>query len=245
MIYASACLWFMVTVLTAWGVHRIWCGMLRARALDVILLPGTFVAYIGRTVGLLLTGAALHEPADKDAGAPDVPDYVPRISFFGPLVVGLLPTLAVGSALYVLLTQFAGGVVKGVPGETVAVNLPLSLSLFWEQLRGLVTLAEKTLEAVRRTDMETTRLAALVYLMICLTVKLAPHPGNVHGHFGAIAGVLGIMALAGTLSAGPEDFLHRIWPILAVSLGWLLILLILSLMARAAYAVVFMIAHWK
>jgi hypothetical protein len=210
---------------------------------NAVLLPGTLVAYIGRTVGLLLTGAAVKEPAPENAD--DRPDYVPRIGFFGPLVVGLLPTVAVAAALYVLLTYFAGNLIERVPKDAVCAELPMSLAFFWEQLRSLVTLAEETLDAVRGVDMNTTRLAIVVYLMICLTVKLSPFPGNAHGHFGAIAGALGILALAGTLSSGPETFLERIWPILAVTVGWLLILLIVSLLVRAVYSVVQMVAHWK
>ncbi len=243
MIFASACLWFMVAVLLAWGVQHLWSGMVRGKAVNAMLLPGTLVAYIGRTVGLLLTGAAVNPP--KSDSADGEPEYVPSISFFGPLVVGLLPMLAVAAALYVLLTYFSGNLIERVPREAVSADLPLSLTFFWDQLRSLVTLAEKTLEAVRTADMETTRLAIVLYLMVCLTVKLSPFPGNAHGHFGAIAGALGVLALAGTLSEGPETFLNRIWPILAVTLGWLLILLIVSLVVRAAYAVVRMAANWK
>jgi hypothetical protein len=115
----------------------------------------------------------------------------------------------------------------------VSRDLPWTLAGFWEQLRALVTLSEKTLDAVRRAQIDSWQSFAFVYLMICLTVRLAPFPGNVRGHLIAI-GVLGIVAaLAGTVSPRFEEMLAAGWPLLSFTVGWLLLLMILSLLAKA------------
>ena len=56
MIYFAVTFWLLVAVLTAWGVHQLWSGMLKPRTVNSILLPGTLVAQLGHVLGLLVTG---------------------------------------------------------------------------------------------------------------------------------------------------------------------------------------------
>ena len=59
MVYAAFTFWLLVIVLTAWGVHRLWSGMVKPKVLNTVLLPGTLVAQIGHVLGLLVTGATV------------------------------------------------------------------------------------------------------------------------------------------------------------------------------------------
>ena len=52
MLYLALTFWLLVIVLTAWGVERLWSGMVRPKILNTVLLPGTLVAQIGLVLGL-------------------------------------------------------------------------------------------------------------------------------------------------------------------------------------------------
>jgi hypothetical protein len=76
------------------------------------------------------------------------------------------------------------------------------------------------------------KLIAFAYLMIALTVQLAPIRGNVRGHVGAIAALCGGAAVAGSMAPSLPEWIQAAWPLLALATGWLLMLLMVSLFAR-------------
>jgi hypothetical protein len=237
MIYAAASVWVMVVMLLAWGVHHLWSTIVKPKAVNGVLLPGTLVAQLGQIVGLLITGGTVNNTAlmrGDEKGSPGTdPSPQPKIPVIGPVIVALLPMLALGATLYLAIKKLGMPVMEKMPKDLISGQLPGSLAAFWEQLRGLITLAEGTLNAVRSAENANWRISVFVYLLTCLTVRTAPLPGNVRGHIGAIGSVGVIAWLASTVTPGIPEVILQAWPILTLAIGWLLLLLILSLIVRA------------
>jgi hypothetical protein len=236
MIYAAASVWLTVVVLLAWGVHHLWSGMAKPKAVNGVLLPGTLIAQLGHIVGLLITGGTVNNTAlmrgdEKGAPATD-PSPQPKIPVIGPMIVALLPMAALGAALYLVITRLGIPVLDKIPKDQIPAELPGTMGAFWNQLRGVITLAEGTLNAVRSTESVNWRILAFVYLLICLTVRMAPLPGNIRGHVGAIA-FLGVTAwLMSTVTPGIPELILQAWPVLSLAIGTLLLLLFISLVVR-------------
>ncbi len=236
MIYAAASVWLTIVVLLAWGVHGAWSGILKPKTVNGVLLPGTLVAQLGFIVGLLITGgtinnASLMKDDERGSSGPEARPQ-PKIPVIGPVIVAVLPMAALGIMLYLLVTRLGMPILEQMPKDQIATELPPALSAFWDQLRALITLAEGTLNALRTTDAVPWRLALFVYLMVCFTVRMAPLPGNICGHAGAIV-VLGVVAwLTGTVTTGLPEAILSLWPILSLVVGWLLLLLMISLLVR-------------
>ncbi|MFQ5428864.1 MAG: hypothetical protein ACE5E1_01030 [Phycisphaerae bacterium] len=241
--------WLTLIVLMAWAVHSLWTSIVKPKAVNAVLLPGTLVAQLGRIVGLLITGAkvnntALMENDEKGEPATD-PYYEPRIPVIGPVLVGLLPMLATGGAMVILLTRLGMPVVRAAPRDAVSMELPRTAAAFWDQLRAVITQAEGTLDALTHADMAAWQLGVFVYLMICLTVRMAPFTGNVRGHLGAALTTAGVLALAATVSPWPTEWIKGTWPLISLAVGWLVLLLMISLLARGAVSVAQTILHWE
>lgn len=249
MIYAAATFWLMMIVLLAWGVHQVWVGMAKPRTVNAVLLPGTLVAQLGHVVGLLITGATVNDTAlmkNDDKGEPaTAPEPKPKIPVVGPVVVALLPMLGLGGMIYLVIRKLGAPIVAKIPPDQVATGLPGSMAAFWDQLRGLITLAQDTSIAIQTAEIAHYRVAVFAYLMICLTVRMAPFPGNVRGHLGAIV-TLGVLGwLAGTVFGGVPEMITQAWPLLTLTVGWLLLLMMLTLVARAAVSAVQMVLRWE
>src|SRR5262249_44380503 len=112
---------------------------------------------------------------------------------------------------------------------TAMPDLPATLTSVWEQLRGLISLAESTLNALRHANADGWRILIFVYLLHCLSVRMAPLPGRALNHIGAVAGLAAIGALAGTVSPWLPEAILRSWPVLALTTGWLMLALLVSL----------------
>jgi len=242
MLYAAMTFWLLVIVLTAWGVHRLWSGMIRAKALNTVLLPGTLVAQIGHVLGLLVTGATISNTTlfkDDESGAPETtPDPQPRIPIVGPVVIGLLPLLACATGIYLVARFFGGPILSRLHVSTVGPMLPLSLGGAFQMLRDLVSLVESIVSAVRGADFHHWKTWVFVYLLTCLTVRAAPFPGTLRGSLGAIV-ILGIGAAAtGSLFDVADPRVQNAWAVLNLSVATLLLLLIVSLLIRGAVNVI-------
>lgn len=241
MLFLSASIWVLMIVALAWAVDYQWSRMIKPRYVNIALLPGTLVATLGRIVGLLITGAKVNNTAlmgDDDRGAPLTDAaYEPKIPVFGPVLIGFLPLLACGTAIYLVVNLLGEPIAQKVPVEKIAAETPSTLDAFWSQSRSLIDLAEATCNAIRMADYDRWQTWAFVYLLMCLAVRSAPFPGNVKGHFAAIVAAGGIIWLTSTLSPAPGAIVEQSWPVLAVTLGWLLLLLFVSLIARGAFEI--------
>ena len=246
MLYATLAFWLLVAVMTAWAVHRLWSDMVKPRTVNSILLPGTLVAQLGHVAGLLITGATVTNTTlykDDESGEPEMTqDPKPRIPILGPIVIGMLPLVSCVVALF-LVTRYLGGTIVGQLGtQSVAHALPTTLAEFWQLLRDQITLMEATVGAAVAANWDRWQVWLFVYLVICLTVRMAPFPGTLRGSLGA-AIVLGLVAalIASVMQAGGEA-LESVWPVLTIAVATLLVLLLASLVVRGSVGLVKLLA---
>jgi hypothetical protein len=249
MLYAALIFWLLVIVFSAWAVHSLWSDVVKPRAVNTVLLPGTLVAQLGHVLGLLVTGNPVRNTAlmsDDESGEPqsDTPDRQ-RIPILGSVVVGLLPLLACGVGLYVTAQLWGRSIVQpAVEGSAVTVSrqLPLSLDAFWDMLRNSVTATQNMLNAILSSNLSDWRTLLFLYLAVCLTVRMTPFEGNRRGAIGAIllSGV--VIAVLGAISPRVEQFLDSSWPLLSFAVGMLLFLLIVSLIVTGVVGLVRILA---
>jgi len=243
--YAAMTFWLVVIVFTALGVHRLWSGLVQPRVVNSILLPGTLIAQLGHVLGLLVTGGTVNNTTlikDDDSGEPQTgKDVKPRIPVIGPILIAMLPMLACGAAIYAVSQYMGRDILARMQGEAVPRQLPTMLAAVWPMLRERITLVARLVEAPRASRFADRRPWAVVYLVICLTVRMAPLPGTLRGAIGAIF-VLGLaaalMGMAWPSTEGAPGLLDRAWPVLTFSVAVLLFLLLLSLAVRGAFGLV-------
>lgn len=248
MIYAAASIWLLIAVLMAWGIYHLWAAMVRPRTLDILIFPGTAIAYVGRIVALLVTGAKVNPkavaPPDKKEPRPfDGNLYEPNLPFFGPILTGFIPFVFILVAMFITLTRFGQPVLESVREAQVPAEVPDTLSVFWNQLRGLITLGESTLDGLRRSEAVQWRVLLLAYLLVSFAVRLSPFKGNAAGLLGAIVIAGGTTALVGTLTTRPAELIQFAWPLFCVTLGVLVLLLIGTLAARGVFETIRMLAQ--
>lgn len=245
MLYATLTFWAFVVVFSAWGVHHVWSGMIKPRVVNAILLPGTLVAQLGYVLGLLVTGNAVRNAmlmSDDERGEPraDAPERQ-KLPVLGSIVVGLLPILACAGCLCAAVTWWGRVVFRGLSGGAeimVPAELPRTLDGWWELLRTSVTLMQNMLNAVRESDLPNWRTALFLYLAVCLTVRMAPFPGNRRGTLGAIALAGALTAVAASFAPAARESLLSSWYILSFAVAMLMCLLLLTLLVRGAVGVV-------
>ncbi len=116
--------------------------------------------------------------------------------------------------------------------SSAAASLPLSFDSLWELLRSSIAVAEWVAGTVLNSDFGEWQSWLFVYLIICLSVRMAPMPGTHRGAIGAVM-LIGIMfILIGRYSPSPEVSLQTLWSLLNFTVGTLLCLLVISLMVR-------------
>ncbi len=242
MLYVAVTFWLLVAVLAAWGVHRLWCGMLPVKFVNVLLLPGTLVAVIGHVVGLLVTGgtvttATLYK-ADGSGDPETTPDPKPRIPIIGPVIVGLLPLLSCASSIYLASRYLGSGLMQRLPAGSVGPDLPASIPGVFDFLRAQLSLVESLVSALRASDFSDWRTGVFVYLLVCLVIRMAPFQGTVRGSLAAII-LLGAGAAAVTsLFDVADPRVQTGWAVLNLTIASLLLLLLVSLILRGAVGLV-------
>lgn len=249
MLYASLIFWLLVIVFSAWGVHSLWSRLIKPRAVNTVLLPGTLVAQLGHVLGLLVTGNAVRNTAlmgDDEKGDPqsEEPDKQ-RLPVIGSLVVGLLPLLACAGALYATAAFWGRSVIDGISGAETAVaqELPHTLGGLWELLRNSISLMETIVNAIIHSDLPNWPTVLFLYLAVCLTVRMTPFEGNRRGALGAImlSGV--VIWIVASMASPVEGFVRTSWPLLSFTVGMLLFLLMLSLLVTGIVGLVKILAR--
>ena len=236
MLYAALTFWLLTVVLIAWGVHRLWCGMAQPRIVNAVLLPGTLVAQTGRVFGLLITGAPVRTSSlyDLDEGGDAETAHGPgtKIPVIGPVIVGLLPLLSCGAAIYFVADLLGQRVLEKLQTHIVGPTLPTTVPGVWQFLRDQITLVESIVSAIAATDFTDWKTPVFLYLLTCLAVRIAPVGGNLRGVFGAIL-LLGIGgATVGMFFGIGESRVAGAWGILNLTVAMLLCLLMVSLLIR-------------
>ncbi len=242
MIYAALTFWLLVVVLIAWGVHRLWGGMVKPKVFNTVLLPGTFVAQIGHVLGLLVTGATVSNTTlfkNDESGAPETtPNPEPRIPVVGPVVIGMLPLLACATAIYLVAKYLGGPVMANMLAQPVGPVLPTTLSGSWQLFRDLITLVESLVSAVNLADFAVWQTWLFLYLLACLAIRSAPFPGYLRGSLGAIL-ILGIgAATAASLFDVADPRVQDAWSVLNLTVAALLLLLLISLVIRGVVGLI-------
>jgi hypothetical protein len=239
-LYAALTFWLVVIMFAAWGVHRIWCGLVKPRAVNMVLLPGTLVAQLGHVLGLLLSGSSVQNTTlmgddDKCEPKSETPEQT-RVPILGPILVGLLPLVACAACLYAAARLWGGGVLGSLargPDLHVPAALPTTLAGVWELLHATISLLEHMLSAVLATDLLNWPTILFLYLAVCLTVRMAPFKGNRRGAIGAIfLTAVGVSVVAALVPAVHDFVAVSSWPVLSFAVGMLLFLLLLSLLVK-------------
>ncbi len=238
MIYATLVFWLLVIVLSAWGVHALWSGMVKPRVVNILLLPGTLVAQMGHVLGLLVTGATVNNTTlikDDDTGGPQqTHDAKPKVPVVGPVIIGLLPLVACAAGIFIAANVLNTSAVQGLTHHRVATALPLSLPAFWELLRQQLSVMEVTLTGILYSAFGDLRSILFVYLLVCLTVRMAPFPGHLRDSLSAIV-VMGIIAaIVGQFVHPTRTIVESGWAILSLAVATLLLLLLFSSLVRGA-----------
>lgn len=242
MLYLAMTFWLLVIVFTAWGVHALWSGMVRARVFNFALLPGTLVAQVGHVLGLLITGAKVTDTAlvgDNDSAAPaTTTNSQPRIPIVGPVIIGLLPLAACAGVIYLAAGYLGQPMMERVSGGTVGANLPTTAAGCWQLLRDGVSLAESFATALGAANYSQWQTWLFLYLLICLSIRMAPFPGTVRGSLGAIV-VLGLgAALVTSLFDVGHPRVRSVWAVLNLTVATLLFLMVVSLLVRGGVGLV-------
>ena len=139
-----------------------------------------------------------------------------------------------------------GGQITAQLGEQpVADVLPTTLAGFWQLLRDQITLLETAVAAAISADWSRWEVWLFVYLVICLTVRMAPFPGTLRGSLGATV-VLGLLAalVASLADIGRSSF-QAGWTVLTLSVATLLFLLLASLLIRGGVSLAKLLAGNK
>jgi len=240
--YFAMTFWLLVIVLTAWGVHRLWSGMVKPKVLNTLLLPGTLVAQVGHVLGLLVTGATVSNTTlykNDESGDPETTaNPQPRIPVIGPVVIGLLPLVACATAIFFVARQLGQSVLRNMSVEVVGPILPTTLPGVWQLLRDQINLVESIVGAIAAADYSNWRTGLCIYLLVCLTVRIAPFPGYLRGALGAIL-VLGVgAATVASLFGVADPRVQSGWAVLNLTVATLMLLLMISLLVRGGVGLV-------
>lgn len=236
MLYAALTFWLLIVVFAAWGVRKLWSGIIQPKVFNSVLLPGTLIGLLGHVLGLLVTGATIRETTlfkDDDTGEPETTaDPKPKIPVLGHVIIGLLPLLACGAGVYFTAKYLGGPTVRQINDDVVGPQLPTSVGGFWQLLRDQITLVESTVAAIASADFSNWKTAVFLYLLICLVVRMAPFPGNLRGALGAIL-ILGIGGgVVSSLFDIADPRVQSGWSVLNLTVAVLLVLLFFSLLIR-------------
>jgi len=249
MLYVAMTFWLLVIVFLAWGVHQLWSGMIKPRTVTSILLPGTLLAQLRPVLGLLVTGATVSNTTlykDDESGEPETTkDAKPRIPVVGPVIIGLLPLLACAVAIFFVARYLGTGMMNDLTQQSAAEALPRTLTGIWHLLRDQITLAENALDAALNADSSRWQSWLFIYLIICLTVRMAPFPGTMRGSLGAIL-LLGLGSwVCGLILPATADAIRSGWGVLSASVGALSFLLLASLAVRGVVSLIKLLAANK
>lgn len=234
MLYAALTFWLLVIVSSAWGVHWLWGRLIKPRAVNTVLLPGTLVAQLGHVLGLLVTGNSVRNAklmGDDEKGEPtaDTPDRQ-RIPVVGPVVIGLLPLIACAACLYLAAGTLGRNMLVQEASPDLPQSLPLTLAGLWELLRSSITVTENMLNAILASDLLNWANVLFLYLAVCLTVRMTPFEGNRRGAVGAILLSGLVIGLLASFVSAVGGAVQSSWPILNFAVGMLLFLLLVSLL---------------
>ncbi len=237
MLFITTTFWMLAIVFVAYGIFELWAGMVRPRIINLVLLPGTIVAQLGHITGVLMTGGTMDDVKNLIAtdieGSPTQKEKKGS-SLLVSIIVAMVPMVACGLAIYMIMTlSHTGWAMLSAAGTHLASEtLPTDLPTFWAWLHDSLKLVEDVTQAIFSSDYNQLESWFFLYLLTCLTVRLAPLPGTQRGAVLAIL-ILGTFAgLMGLFSGMPEETIQRAWHLGSFLIATLLFLMIVSLAFR-------------
>ena len=236
MFYAATIFWLLILIFAAYGTYQLWAGLIKPPVLNLMLLPGTLAAQSGRMVGMLISGGTIQNVSlisePRSSNAPTSKSSKPKIPIAGAVLIALLPLLACGFSLYVVVATIGADVLVA-PETTVSQDtLPMTFNSMWEVLRNSINVAEQVTATILASDFRNWQTWLFVYLIVSLMVRLAPMPGMQRGTIGAVLLIGLVLGLIGQFAHTAEEMLQNFWSLLNFSVGSLLCLLLVSLMVR-------------
>jgi len=241
--YAMMTFWMLVIVFTALGVHHLWSSLLQPKVVNSILLPGTLVAQLGHVFGLLVTGGTVNNTSlikDDESGEPQTgKDTKTRLPIIGTIIIALLPMAGCAVAIYLVARFLGTEILAGMNGPTVDhIAIPTSMTMLFAMLRQTVDLVEHLVAVVWANNLTDWRTLLFLYLVVCLTVRMAPLTGNIRGALGAIF-IFGILAfLVSKILHSIEGPFQSAWPLISFCAAVLLFLLLLSLLVKGTIGLI-------
>ncbi len=237
MLYAALVMWLMIMIFAAQAVNRLWAGFGKPKIVNMLLLPGTIVAQLGHVLGCFASGSPVSGVvligSDQQGDAQAAP-AAPRIPVFGSIIVALGPLVTCGLAIYLLANYLGGAVLNQLADRSASQAVPASIEQFWALLHSWIDMAAGFVTAFELGKLTAWRHALLLYLTICLTVRMAPLPGNLRGSVLAIIGLGILLAIVGNLFGSARAVVLSVWPVLTHATASLICLMIISLLVRGA-----------
>lgn len=237
MLYAALVMWLMVMVFAAQAVNRLWAGFGKPKIVNMLLLPGTVVAQLGYVLGCFASGSPVSGVvlmgSDQQGDAQAAP-AAPRIPVVGSIIVALGPLVTCGLAIYLLANYLGGSVLNQLAGQGAYQAVPISINQFWDLLHSLIDMAAGFAAAFELGKLVAWRHGLLLYFTICLTVRMAPLPGNFRGSVLAIIGFGIILAIVGNFTGSARAVVLSVWPVLTYAAAGLICLMIISLLVCGA-----------
>lgn len=241
--YAAMTFWLFVIVFSALGVHRLWSSLVQPKIINSILLPGTLVAQLGYILGTLVTGGTVNNTTlvkDNESCEPETgEDTQTKVPVIGSVILALLPMAGCAVAIYWTARYFGGQFLDGMQqAQFNQTLLPTSLAAFFDTIRGTLSLVEHLVAVVRASDLQNWHTILFLYLVVCLTVRMAPLTGNLRGSLGAIA-LFGVIAfLVSQVTKSDSGAFGTAWPLIIFCVAVLLFLLILSLIVTGVVGLI-------
>ena len=239
MTYVMLAFWLLVMMFTAQGVYRLWTGMVQPRWVNAALIPGTLLAQLGYVTGTLLTGGTVSDVTlfgDQDGQPRQGGSTGTRWPMLGATVAAVAPLVLCAAGIGLAVKYLGGSAIHPLFTETLSKAFPSTIGSFWEMLRDVVALTERTLGGLFNVDLFNWRAFLFVYLLICLSVRLGPLPNHSRPAMIAIGLMTIVVAVCGSLFAGVRAYLETVWLLLSLVVGVLMLLLVISLLIRGGIA---------
>jgi len=242
--YAAFSLWLFLIFCMGIGLYRLWSHTVRPAWVNWALLPGTVVSETAYIFGCLITGgevrhAKLMDDGRKRSSSPRPKSKV-RSGIIGPAVASLVAIAACGAGIAAAYSLLGEQVVSmftdtwARTGVDLPTELPVGWAALWSHLALQLNLVRHAFETFILLEWTHWEVALFVYLTVCLAVRFTPvrEPGR--GTLTAVVVILLAVAVIGYYSPEFTEVITGVWPLLTYLWASLLVLLVVTLLVRAA-----------
>lgn len=237
-VYFMLAIWLVLSVLLGRGVYQLLTGLAKPSWTNVALLPGTAVSELSYVLGCLVSGGEVRKAKLLDSSAGKATGGTQatgskRLPWLSPLVASLVSLAACTCCIVVVHSLLGGPVIRqfAVPTALVLPQAPpASWAGFWSALHGQLDLLRRFSETLVDLRWLDWRVPLFVYLVACLSVRLAPAGRPLRPIMLATAILAVAVSLAGLVSKGFGNLVADVWPLLTyvwVSLLWMMGMLLI------------------